>query len=243
MQKKGFVVIAAALGVLLAFFIVLLVMNAVSLGQIHASRPDTLTVYGQGRVSVPPDVAVVTLGYENSASTPESAEADNACVAAQIAAAVREAGVAECDIAVMQYSIYQEYCGCDAPQTRSYRVSRVLALTVRNAERAGDVIAAACRAGANVSYGITYDLADRRKAYAQALELARGRAEEKAAELASSMGRRLAGIADIKETAAVSNSDCWGCGYPGAALADFVGAGACGGLQVSAAVTLTYRLE
>jgi uncharacterized protein YggE len=151
-------------------------------------------------------------------------------------------GVEEADIAATQYNIYQEYYYSDLPEDQSYRVSNVISITARDVNKTAGIIAAACKAGANISYGITYDLVDRKAAYGQALEMARGRADEKAAELAESLGRSIKGIEAVTENAAVSG-DGWGMDDSGMALADFVGTGAGGALQISAVVTVTYRLD
>ncbi|MEL7603430.1 MAG: SIMPL domain-containing protein [Bacillota bacterium] len=242
MERKWFIAIAGVVGAILLFSVISLVLSAVSLGHSSAGDPDTLTVYGQGRVSAAPDIAYVTLGFENSARSPQVAQENNAVAVGQIKAAVREAGVAEADIADVQYNIYQEYYYSDLPEDQSYRVSSVFTITVRDVSRIADVISAACREGANISYGITYDLADRQKAYGEALELARVRADEKAAEMAAALGRSVKGIVQVTENATVSG-DCWGMGGSGTALADFVGSDTGGALQISAVITVTYRLD
>jgi len=241
MERKWLIAIAGVVGAILLFGVVSLVLSAVSLGKSDAAQADTLTVYGQGRVSAVPDIAYVTLGYENSARSPQDAQENNAAAIGQIKAAVREVGVAEADIADVQYNIYQEYYYSDLPEDQSYRVSSVFTITVRDVGRIADVISAACREGANISYGITYDLADRQKAYSEALELARIRADEKAAEMAQALGRKVTGIVQVTENATVS-ADCWGMGGS-TALADFAGSDTGGALQISAVVTVTYRLN
>ncbi len=243
MERKWIIAVAGVIGAILLFSIISLVLSAVSLGKsVTEDEPDTLTVYGQGRVSVAPDIAYVTMGYENSARSPQTAQENNAEGVGQIKAAVQETGVAEVDIADVQYNIYQEYYYSDLPEDQSYRVSSVFTITVRNVSRIADVISAACREGANISYGITYDIADRKAAYEQALEMARVRADEKAADMAEALGRSVTGIVQVTENATVSG-DSWGMGYSGTTPADFVGSDTGGALQISAVVTVTYRLN
>ena len=248
MQRKWIIALAGAVGAILMLSVVSLILSAVSLGQSGAGEADTITVYGQGRVSVSPDIATVTLGYENSASSPQAAQAANEEQMAQITAALREVGVAEADIVPAQYNIYQEYYYSPLPEDQSYRVCSVVTVTVRKVDSAPNVIAAACNAGANLSYGITYDLADRQEVYAQALELARVRADEKAAELAESLGRRVTGIVEVREESAAASTDVytevyWDYDYNGYTFSDFVASGADGGFAISAMVYVTYRLD
>ena len=200
MQKKWFITAVAAAGLVVLLVTASFVMSIVNLSQGSApGTEDVITVYGQGKVTVAPDTAYITLGYENSAPSPQEAQLANAAKMEQIAAAVREAGVVEGDIQQAQFNVYQEYYYGDTPDAQSYRVSSIIKVMVRQVDKATDIITAACAAGANTSYGITYDLLDREKVYAEALSLARARADEKATELSEELGRKVTGIVEIRE--------------------------------------------
>jgi uncharacterized protein YggE len=246
MPKQWFIILAAVLGAIFLLATASLILGAVSVargGETETAEENTLTVYGQGLITVQPDIATVTLGYENSASSPELAQQGNTDTMARITAALREQGVAEGDIVETQFNVYQEYYYGDYPEAQSYRVSRIFSVTVRDVAEVSDIIAAACNAGANTSYGITYDVSNRQEIYARALELARGRADEKAGELAASLGCSLAGIAEVRESGAVPSAgeyEEYGCSL----LTDYVtDDSAVGPLEIEALVTVTYRLE
>ena len=151
---------------------------------------------------------------------------------------MRESGIAEDDIGSEQVNMYQEYNYGEGPGEQSYSVSSTVTVTVRDVSRAASVVSAACGAGANISYGITYDLMNRQDEYERALKLARERADEKAAELAASLGRRIADIAAVSEYGAEDYGYEYGC-----MLTDYVAeAGPSGGIEVVAVVYVTYRL-
>lgn len=246
MQKNWFIILCVVLGAILLLVVASFIMGWVGLCQDDASTtPDTLTVYGQGKVAVAPDIAYVTLGYENSAPSPQAAQTANTERMGQITAAIREMGVAEDDIQQTQFNVYQEYYYGDTPDAQSYRVSNIIKITVRQVSRACDVVAAACGAGANTSYGIAYDVTDRQGAYVRALELARARADEKASALSEELGKKLAGIEEVRE---YGETGCGGeymdYGYPGTLLTDYVMETAQGGgLEICAVVYVTYQLE
>ncbi len=244
MQKKWFIAAIAAAGLVVLLITASFVIGIVGLSQNkEPASEDMITVYGQGRVTAAPDTAYVTLGYENSAPSPKEAQLANAARMKQITAAMREVGIAETDIQQAQFNVYQEYYYGDAPDAQSYRVSNIVKVTVRQADRATDVITAACAAGANTSYGITYDLTNRQSVYTKALSLARARADEKAADLADELGRSLGGIVEIKEySAAQYEAENWD-GLTGT-LTDYSSdTTSPGGLDITAAVYVTYRLE
>ena len=245
MQNKWFIALAAAVGVIVLLVTASFVMSIVSLSQNSASgTEDVITVYGQGKISVAPDTAYITLGYENSAPSPQEAQLANAAKMDLITAAVREAGVAEGDIQQAQFNVYQEYYYGDTPDAQSYRVSSIIQVTVRQVDQATNVITAACAAGANTSYGITYDLLNRQDVYAQALSLARARADEKAAELSEELGRSLKGIVEVKEySTAQYEAEYWDYGYSGAPTDYTTETASPGGLEITAMVYVTYRLD
>lgn len=246
-QKKWFIIAAAAAGLMLLLVTASFVIGIVGLGQGSAPETptDTITVYGQGVVTAAPDIAYITLGYQNSAERPQAAQAANAETMAQIVAAVREAGVLEADIGSAQVNMYEEYNYGEGPGEQSYCASSTINVTVRDVSRATNVVSAACAAGANISYGITYDLINRQDEYAGALEIARQRADEKAAELSAALGREIAGIASAEEHGAADyGGDCYGYGCADTLLTDYAsGGGINGGIKVSAVIYVTYRLE
>ncbi|NIV31059.1 MAG: DUF541 domain-containing protein, partial [Anaerolineae bacterium] len=69
------------------------------------SPNETITVVGQGSVSVEPDIATVSLGVETSGGTIGEAVAENQDIMESILSALEEVGIDSKDIQTMNYSI------------------------------------------------------------------------------------------------------------------------------------------
>jgi len=152
------------------------------------SPAETITVVGQGSVSVRPDIARVSLGVETSAETIGEAVAGNEVIMESILAALEETGIDAQDIQTMNYSIrldrYPEQLpragsSTDEPQPM-YRVSNMVSITIRDLDSVGAVLDAVIEAGANDIWGITFAIDDpseaRDEARAGAIEDALARA-------------------------------------------------------------------
>ena len=166
----------------------------------------TISVNGEGRVSLAPDVVMMSVGVDernadlNTAQTAADEKMD------AILAALRANGVAEEDIQTGNYSIYAErdYEREGQPVT-GYVVSHTVTAKVRDIDNAGNVISAAIDAGANNVGGIWFALDDPADAVQQARELAVADAEAKATELARLANATLGPIQVISEGYAPSS--------------------------------------
>jgi uncharacterized protein YggE len=178
--------------------------------------PRTITVVGQGKVSLKPDIATINVGAEARASTVSEAKAEVDAQMAAITATLLEAGVAEKDIQTTHYGIHFEREPMpvmrDGPAVESqsgYFVSSMVQVTVRDVENAGEVLDAVVQAGANQVHGVRFTVADestwQSQARASAMDDARSRAEE------------LAILADVSLGEVMSVSEVIG-GVPGPML-------------------------
>jgi uncharacterized protein YggE len=172
--------------------------SGVTAAETDATR--TISVNGEGRVSIPPDVVMMSLGVDernadlNAAQTAADEKMD------AIIAALQANGVAEDDIQTGNYSIYAErdYEREGQPVT-GYVVSHTVTAKVRDIDNAGNVVSAAIDAGANNVGGIWFGLDDPAGAIQQARELAVADAEAKATELARLANATLGPIQVISE--------------------------------------------
>jgi uncharacterized protein YggE len=214
-----------------------------------AESEDFITVYGQGIVYIEPDIAYITLGYDNLDPDPKKAQDANTTAMDKIITAVKAAGIEDADIQTAQYSVLQEYNYTnDKKETRGYRVTNTVKVKVKDVTKAGDIIKAAYDAGSNLFNGITFDIIKRQDSYLEALDIAMSRAEEKAQKLAQDSGRSVTGVINI-----VESSPTYSPLYPStsnyaysqaAPLADYNGdAISSGQLEISAMVSVTYRLN
>jgi len=171
-----------------------------------------ITVVGKGEVSLTPDIARVNVGAEATAETVSEAKAEVDSRMEAILAALEEMGIAEKDIQTSQYNIYYERepvfgPAREAPSSEDgglYRVSNMLNVTIREIERAGEVVDAAVEAGANRMYGVSFTVSEavewESEAREKAMADARARAEE------------LAGLAEVTLGEVLSVSEVVGSG-------------------------------
>lgn len=151
------------------------------------SNAETITVVGQGSVSVQPDIAKVSIGVETSAESVGDAVSENADKMEAILSALSDLGIDEKDIQTMHYSIqldrYPEPMLSSEPAAEEqpvYRVSNMVYVTVRDLEAVGDVLDAVIAAGANNIWGVSFGVDDpasaQSDARAEAIEDALSRA-------------------------------------------------------------------
>ncbi|HML48757.1 MAG TPA: SIMPL domain-containing protein, partial [Clostridia bacterium] len=144
-----------------------------------------LTVQGTAVVSINPDFATLTLGYYAENSDLMTAQADTAKAVDAIIAAVTALGVEKQDIVTSNFSIGPVYNYNTSPSTiTGYRVENMLTITVKDIQQVASVMNAALEAGANQSYGISFDSTERGEAYRQALKEAIAVAKLKAEAMA-----------------------------------------------------------
>jgi len=171
------------------------------------SPAESITVVGQGSVSVRPDIARVSLGVETSAETIGEAVEENETVMASILAALEETGIDDKDIQTMNYSIrldrYPEQLplassSTDEPQPM-YRVSNMVSVTIRDLDSVGNVLDAVIEAGANDIWGITFAVDDPSQAQDEARADAIEDALARAGALAELNGVELGPVMSVTE--------------------------------------------
>lgn len=160
----------------------------------------TISVNGEGRVSMAPDVVMMSVGVDERNADLNTAQSTAADKMDAIIAALRSNGVAEDDIQTGNYSVNAErdYEQEGQPVT-GYVVSHTVTAKVREIGNAGAVISATIDAGANVVGGIWFALDDPAGAIQQARELAVADAEAKATELARLANATLGPVQVISE--------------------------------------------
>jgi uncharacterized protein YggE len=166
----------------------------------------TITVLGEGKVSLKPDIATINVGAEARAATVSEAKAEVDAQMAAITAALQEAGVSEKDIQTSHYGIYYEREpmpvlgeGTAVGVQGGYVVSNMVQVTVRDVEKAGGVLDAVVQAGANQVYGVTFTVADESTWQSQARADAMADARSRAQELAELAGVELGQVVSVSE--------------------------------------------
>ncbi|MEZ4523339.1 MAG: SIMPL domain-containing protein [Thermomicrobiales bacterium] len=163
----------------------------------------TVSVSGNGQVSMQPDTGYFSVGVEVTAETADEALAESNETVEAVTAALLDAGVAEDDLTLGSFSIWPEYDynnnSDEKPELRGFRVSHQLSVTVRDIEQTGSLLSTAVEAGANTVNSVTFGVEDSSAALDQARERAFENARHKAEELARLSEGSLGPIVSISE--------------------------------------------
>ncbi len=163
----------------------------------------SVTVVGEGTVSIQPDIATASIGVEVVRPTVREASEAAEAIMAEVQTALLAQDIDETDIQTLHFSIFAERFGpgglLDEDDVR-YRVSNTVFITIQDLESIGDVLDAAIDAGANNIYGVDFSLADpasfQSEARAKAVADAFGKAEELAELIGVGVGEVM-GISEI----------------------------------------------
>jgi uncharacterized protein YggE len=167
---------------------------------VTTAKTDTFSVTGEGKVNVPPDIAIITAGVQAQGTTVKMAQDLLNTNINAVSAAVKSAGIPSKDIQTSGYSIYPQYDYRGGnPKISGYRASSNLTIKVRAIDNANAVIDAATGAGANQLGGIRFDVDDKTKAQNEAREKAVAQARSKAENAARIAGFSLGKIINYSE--------------------------------------------
>lgn len=158
---------AMALGALIVAVAALSVRSGpVSGAPTDPSDPAThaITVSATGTVTVVPDIARVYLGVTVSKPTVKAARATAAQSMNQIIARLKALGIADADIKTTNLSLYPQYAVGSDRRVVGYQISEQVQITVRDLDKAGDVVDGATAAGATNVNGISFEVSDPAKA-------------------------------------------------------------------------------
>ncbi|HTN54402.1 MAG TPA: SIMPL domain-containing protein [Anaeromyxobacter sp.] len=203
----------------------------------------TLRVGGEGLVSVPPDVAVVSAGVESTGRDLAQVTADASAQLKRVLAALEQAGVAARDVQTTRHDVNVERPwkdGKPGPIT-GYTVSDEVRVTVRDLSRLGTVLERVVAAGSNVLRGLAFERDDTGPQRARALALAYADARAKAEAIAKAAGVVLGEVLSVSEQ--VQGARPVPVRMARAALAAEPVPVSPGELQVSGAVEVTFQLR
>ena len=160
--------------------------------------PAVISVSGQGRADVAPDMAVVNIGIVTTGKTAQLAQAENAKVASDVTAALGQLGIFSKDIQT-HYTMSPVYEKGDYRKAVGYRANNTVTVTVNDVAKAGQVIDAALKSGATDVNGLSFGLKDAKSVRNTALQMAVQDARSKADAIAAALGVKIVGIQNVKE--------------------------------------------
>jgi uncharacterized protein YggE len=174
--------------------------------QMATQPPALISVTGEARISVPPDLANIDAGVTSEAkSAREASDANNAAMG-KVLAAVKSAGIDEKDYQTSRLSLQAVYSNAKssgAPATIvGYRASNRVTIHLRDVTKVASVIDTLVTAGANEIGGINFMVSQASKLLDDAREQAIADARRKAEIYAKAAGVSLGAPISISEEGA-----------------------------------------
>lgn len=160
----------------------------------------TITVTGQGEVSVSPDLAIVALAVETTAPKAGDAVNQNATLSSKVANALKGLIGKDDKLTTTRYSLEPRY---EPPKRGEPGEPRVIGYVARNEvqvethriDAVGGLIDTATNAGANRVNNLQFTLANRNEQLRAALQKAGAEARAQAESVAGALGVKLKGVA------------------------------------------------
>jgi uncharacterized protein YggE len=232
------------LSILVPVLVLALVLSAC--GPITSAQPRTLNVSGNGTVYLTPDIAYIYIGVHTEEADVAQAVNRNNTQTQALVDALKNIGVAAVDIQTSNFSVYtnQSYDKLSGQSNGTYyAVDNTVYVTVRDLTKLGSLLNTAVGAGANNINSITFDVADKTSAMAQARQKAMVNASDLADELAKTASVKLGTIQSITYS---DNSPMsyYGMGGGGGAAAPNASVPIQPGqTQISVTVSVTYNIK
>jgi uncharacterized protein len=200
--------------VLLAVFLLAETMSILGgAGRSGIPATDTITVQGEGRATLAPDVARISFSVQNTAKTVADAQDATTKQANAALEFVKKQGVEDKDVKTLSYNISPQYsypnpCPQGAlcptyggsPKITGYQVSQTIQVTVRDLIKVGEVLGGLGKLEVQNVYGPEFALDDSNAGYSAARADAINKAKDEAKTLAKQLGVNLGKIVNFSES-------------------------------------------
>ncbi len=239
-------------GAVVLFFILLFAYTKLagpipfSLNSITTTKTDTFSVSGEGKVTMMPDIAVVSAGVTAQGATVTKVQQELNTKINAVTLAIKKLGVDEKDIRTSYYNISPTYDYSSSTQrVTGYQADSNLTIKVRKIDMVNAVIDASTAQGANEVGGVRFDVDDKTKAENQAREQAVNDAKSKAQAAAKAAGFKLGRVINYSEGGGAGPRPMM---YDAAKSVPIAGGGAPtqvepGTSELTVSVTLSYEIQ
>jgi uncharacterized protein YggE len=194
--------------VLLGLLSVFLILNFINPGKLSldvqsTAHPEarTITVSGEGKVVVKPDIAQINVSVISEDKTVSKVITANTDKMNGIIDKIKALGIDEKDMTTSGYNLNPVYNYPEnlPPVITGYSLDQTLSLKIRNLDLVDNVIDDATTAGANNVYGLTFKLDDDTEVMNQAREKAFAEAKTKADMMVKAAGVKLGDVYTFSE--------------------------------------------
>ena len=167
----------------------------------NSPYPEVLSVTGEGKASITPDIATVNLSITTEGVKVEDVVLNNTEKMNTVIMGIKNLEIAEKDIKTKQYSLYPRYEWTEAGKrvSRGYTLTQTVEVKIRDFAKIGGVLEVASSNGVNSIGDLQFTIDDMEKARAIARENAIAQAKEKASLIASQTGLKLKKVVSVYE--------------------------------------------
>lgn len=176
-----------------------------------------ISVTGEGKVAVKPDLAIFTAGVITDAVKVKDAQLENTRRSNAMLGFLKQKGLEEKDVKTVGYSIYPQYsypepcprglpgyenypCPPDKlPKIKNYQVRHIIEIKVRDLDKSDEFLEGVVTNGANEIGSVSFSVEDEEKIKIGARKKAIENAKEKASVLAKDLGVRLGKLTNFSE--------------------------------------------
>jgi uncharacterized protein len=224
---------------------IILILALSACGPSTSTPTRSLTISGNGIVTLAPDIAMIYIGVHTEDPDIAQAVNRNNTQSQTLVDALKNIGVDSKDIQTSNFSVWP------SPKTDpangqtigyTYSVDNTVYVTVRDLTKLGQLLNTAVSSGANNINSITFDVADKTAALAEARTKAMANASSLANELAQTAGLKLGEIQTITYSD-YTPSPYYGMGGGGASAPNASVPIQPGQIQVSVSVNVTYGIK
>lgn len=171
-----------------------------SVTSVTTQKSTTFDIVGEGKVTVKPDVASVTVGIGANGSTVKGTQEQINSVINKVSRAIKGLGVDSKDIQTTNYNVNPTMDFTSGSQKiTGYTASTNLLIKVRQLDKINQVIDMATQNGANQVSGVNFEVDDKSKVENEARQKAVEQAKKKAQDAAKIAGFRLGKIVNYTE--------------------------------------------
>lgn len=195
-------IVRAAAGFLIIVSMFFLVKTSSELrGYNRVQAPTTVSVSGEGKEFVKPDIATISVGVVKQNADLLKAQNETADAVNRVVSVLKNKGVADKDQRTISFNINPQY-----DYTRSgrkflgYEIRQTIEAKIRDLSKVGDILASVAGAGSNEIGSLNFTVDDPKIAQEKARAAAITEAKNKAKALSRDLGVRLTKIISYNES-------------------------------------------